>query len=80
MRISDFVNDNQSECWTRFKKDKLLDLLDRLELPENIVVSSFNRTHIFNHEELLVYLLTKLAYSLSHTIIADMIFGGDSAQ
>lgn len=80
IRIDDFINDDQSEYWTRFKKHELLDLLNRLDLLETVRVSAFDRTCAFNREELLTHMLTKLAYGLPHTVMADMIFGGDSCR
>ena len=56
------------------------DLVSRLDLPETAHVQHYNYFYNFNREELLIYVLTKLAYGLPHTVMADMIFGGDSSR
>lgn len=80
VRISDFADDDESELWTRFRKDELQDILNRLNLPENIHVPHFDYNYEFNREELLIYVLCKIAYGLPHIVMTDMIFGGDSSR
>ena len=81
IRIDDFENDDQCESWTRFKKDELHDLIGRLELPEEVLVHRHeNNFYTFHREELLIYFLTRMAFGLPHTVMADMVFGGDCSR
>ena len=80
LRISDFENDDECEMWTRFKISELLDLIKKLELPEYIIVPrNSSKFYCFNCKELLIYLLIRLPYRLSHTVMVDMIFYRDLA-
>ena len=76
-----FQNDDHFEIWTRFKISELSDLIGRLGLEEHVLVLNTPcNYHRFHREVLLMHTLTKLAHDLHHTVMSDMIVGGDSAM
>jgi len=59
----------------------LVDLVSKLELLEYIIIPrNSSDIYRFHREELLIYLLVKLAHGLPHTIMAEFMFSGDSSR
>ena len=81
LRMSNFQTDEHCENWTRFKKDKLFDLIGRIGLEEQVyVLRRPGHYHVFHREELLMHTLTKLSHGLPHTVMSDMVAGGNSQR
>ena len=79
LRVYDFEDDNKYEMWIQFKIGEILNLLEKLELLESIIMYNIiSKYYCFHRKELLVYALIRLAYGFSYTVIADIIFGRDS--
>ena len=81
LRLNQFQNNDHCENWTRFSTNELIDLVPRLGLPEYVYVfNTPGNFYRFHREELLIYTLTKLAHGFPHTVMSDMVVGGDSAR
>ena len=80
LRIDHFQNDDNCETWSRFSKGEFRGLIyDRLCLDEEMFAHLYSTTKFqrFHREEIFICLRARNACGLSHTVMDDMIFGGD---
>lgn len=78
LRISNFQNDDYCESWTHFTKGELNNLIRRLRLEEHVRVENTPGYFcVCRQKELFACAISKLDHGLPHSVMADMVVGGD---
>jgi hypothetical protein len=89
MRLEDitldsFLNDDECENKTRFKKAAITTIVNALNLRDDIVRLYYAKPSVrfykFNVESLVIYMLRKMSSARTHADLCDNEFGGSSAR
>jgi DDE superfamily endonuclease len=80
-----YQNDDECAAKTRFTKDQIRTIIEKLDLEEYVhVYYNFNAPrppyYKFHRETLVLYMLRKMASARTHVDLADNEFGGDSKR
>ena len=71
-RINEFMNDNEAQAHTRFKKGELHRILNLFQLPPVIhVARNDGNFYQFHSEELLIFTLIKMSTGYATTFLCD---------